>query len=340
MADMSPFNPEFLQSTPQPGAMPEATQGQDPGLADRWRSFLGDPASRAALISFGLQLAQPVALGQNTLGHIGQAFGAAGESATKSHKLAEGDVERESKQIQREAQANAATSRAETARANSETAATRAAAYESGIASQNALREERAKLLQQQRDFWQKRVEDYPDDVDAKRRLAESQILFNNARTDFVTERAGVVRQDADTRGRSADARARDAETRAAAQRDRTTLETQRIEQGDRRIRQQGDIAAAKGSREEQALYQKFINDPFTSAADKKLTIDQWREKIGSRGAPSQPGGSPAPSAPAPSPSITQPAGGQTPPVEGARFNERDGQWYKEINGQWFRVRM
>jgi hypothetical protein len=65
-----PFNPQ--------AAPPQ----QD--LASQWTSFLDDPAGRAALLSFGLQAMQPVALGQSALGHIGQSIGAAGESVGQS----------------------------------------------------------------------------------------------------------------------------------------------------------------------------------------------------------------------------------------------------------------
>ena len=85
MADFSPFNPQYS---------PQEEVKQDPvGLADRWRSFLADPASRAALMSFGAQLSQPVAPGNNWAGHIGQATGAAGEAATKAFALEQGDIE-------------------------------------------------------------------------------------------------------------------------------------------------------------------------------------------------------------------------------------------------------
>ena len=114
MADFSPFNPQYS---------PQEEVKQDPvGLADRWRSFLADPASRAALMSFGAQLSQPVAPGNNWAGHIGQATGAAGEAATKAFALEQGDIEKESKQVAREQAANTAVGKLEVMqqRANSD----------------------------------------------------------------------------------------------------------------------------------------------------------------------------------------------------------------------------
>lgn len=49
-------------------------------LAAQWNSFLSDPNGRAALLSMGLQMMQPVGLGQTPGGHLAQSIGNAGES--------------------------------------------------------------------------------------------------------------------------------------------------------------------------------------------------------------------------------------------------------------------
>lgn len=61
---------EFLQEAGD--AVTQAT--------NEWGQFLSDPKGRAALMSFGLAMMQPVAPGQSSLGHFGQAIGNAAGS--------------------------------------------------------------------------------------------------------------------------------------------------------------------------------------------------------------------------------------------------------------------
>lgn len=111
------------------------TPEQQGDLAQRWRGFLADPESRAALMQFGLQLSQPVALGQNTLGHIGQSIGAGGEAAGRVRaeerteaEAARRERETDSRSELRSAQADSAAARSSAAEARAGTAAVRAAA--------------------------------------------------------------------------------------------------------------------------------------------------------------------------------------------------------------------
>jgi hypothetical protein len=55
-------------------------------------TLLTDPNSRSALLQIGLGLMQPVAQGQTTLGHIGQAIGSGGEAL---HRIEDEDVKRQ-----------------------------------------------------------------------------------------------------------------------------------------------------------------------------------------------------------------------------------------------------
>jgi len=48
--------------------------------ASQWDDYLARPGNRQALLQIGLQMMQPVAIGQSTMGHIGQAIGAGGEA--------------------------------------------------------------------------------------------------------------------------------------------------------------------------------------------------------------------------------------------------------------------
>lgn len=145
--------------------IPNPTPEQQGDLATRWRGFLADPESRASLMQFGLQLSQPVALGQNTLGHIGQAVGAGGEAATRVR--AEDRLEAESARKERDtdsraelrsAQADSAGARAGTAEARANTAAVRAAAENDRLSNTRESNTNRA-LIQAQ-GLFQKEVAD------------------------------------------------------------------------------------------------------------------------------------------------------------------------------------
>lgn len=71
--------------TQTPFAGPDPAGGQS--LIGQWNQALQDPTARAALLSFGLQMLQPPSPGQNALGVLGTAIGAAGETVTKRAKI-------------------------------------------------------------------------------------------------------------------------------------------------------------------------------------------------------------------------------------------------------------
>lgn len=60
----------------------------DPATAaSGWDDWLQKPGNRTALLQMGLQLMQPVAIGQTMAGHIGQAIGAGGEAITRQEVM-------------------------------------------------------------------------------------------------------------------------------------------------------------------------------------------------------------------------------------------------------------
>lgn len=98
------------------------------GLADQWRGFLAEPSNRAFLIQAGLQLMQPVPVGQTGVGHAAGAVGAGGEAAGRVQHGEEARREQESVQAARAAgseaklqTAEAATMRAGAAQQNADT---------------------------------------------------------------------------------------------------------------------------------------------------------------------------------------------------------------------------
>jgi hypothetical protein len=78
-------------------------------------TFLEDPNARAALLNFGINLAQPTPVGQTGLGHFGQALAGAGAGVRQLAADEARDTEAASRQDLRLAQANSAEDRARTA---------------------------------------------------------------------------------------------------------------------------------------------------------------------------------------------------------------------------------
>lgn len=102
-----------------PFAFPEVDTA---GLAGQWMNFMNDPRGRAALLSFGTQMMQPMNFGQTPVGQIGASLGAAGEGAMNQEKLDLAQQEAASKQDLRGAQAEAAVARAGAAEARANAA--------------------------------------------------------------------------------------------------------------------------------------------------------------------------------------------------------------------------
>lgn len=312
MADLSPFHPDYGApgEAPPPGAPPAQAAQSDPGLAQRWRDFLGDPASRAALISFGAQLAQPVAVGQNTMGHIGQAIGKAGEGATKAYAIEQKDIENESKQVLRESQANAATSRAQTAQANADTAAIRAQAYEAGVESRSQLNRAKAETevqkqakLDAEARFLEEKLRLYPDSEFYKQQLQAVQIERQQAAANYLSARADAIPQDVATRQQRANTAQQNADTQQMRARDQTVLDTQREER-------RGQQGAAKLEKDYVAEYERYKantqknnNDPMRKGeATPILPYAEWRKGYpsGQTAKPQEGQSTPAPRAPEP----------------------------------------
>lgn len=199
MADLSPFHPDYGapgEAVPPPQA--QAAPAPAPDLTQRWKDFLSDDASRAALVSFGAQLAQPMAVGQNWMGHIGQALGKGGEGATKATAIAMKEDENASKQDLRAAMADAATSRSQTAAAQADTAATRAAAYQTQVESNAALNESRAALqsatiakLEKEAELLGTKIRLAPDNAAYKQMLDETNAELNRAKAIHIQNRGG-----------------------------------------------------------------------------------------------------------------------------------------------------
>lgn len=67
------------QNTPATSDVPMSPD-QPNSLVKEWESFLNQPGNRAAVAQFGVNMLQPIGLGQSFAGHVGQSVGAAGEA--------------------------------------------------------------------------------------------------------------------------------------------------------------------------------------------------------------------------------------------------------------------
>lgn len=114
---------DFLMPIAQP-QVPDPAQ-----LRGAWDQYLNDPATQAALLSFGAQAAQPRQWGQSDFGHLMSSVsqGGAGvrqvdEQGRKERELGIKEQDADSKQVLREAQAGQAEARAAVAGANANNA--------------------------------------------------------------------------------------------------------------------------------------------------------------------------------------------------------------------------
>lgn len=92
-------------------ALPAGPQGKSTdvssksGLSQAWDAWTSKPENNAAMINFGLQLMQPMQIGQNRLGHFAQAIGAGGEAATRNILAQEEEQKREEESALKEREA-------------------------------------------------------------------------------------------------------------------------------------------------------------------------------------------------------------------------------------------
>ena len=83
---------------------PQTAAQSDPGLFDKWRSWLGSPENRNAMLQTGLALMQPLQPGQSQFSHIassiGEGLGAAGrtEARMREEQIAQDKLNRELEQ--------------------------------------------------------------------------------------------------------------------------------------------------------------------------------------------------------------------------------------------------
>lgn len=259
-------------------------------LAQQWRSWIDNPANRAFLIQTGAALSQPVGLGQNALGHVGQAIGSGGEAMERVRDQDRKDAETAIRGIEAESRATAREASAAAAATRADAATVRAQAASSELGSRIAQREAQAQASLARATFLQARVKElelrtsiFPEDQQAKIELNNARAALARSSAGLATERAGVVEQDADTR--------------------RMNAETRR-DLGQQRVNIQGDRTSA--TREGQGLtamtrlqssYQREVANIRKTNTDNQLlnptakpipipSFAEWREKLGSGGDP------------------------------------------------------
>lgn len=274
MADSytDPFGTPDIAINPTPSPEDHAT------LKSQWDNFLADPRGRGALLSFGLQLMQPVSAGQSPLGQIGQGIGRAGEGVQQYDKSELAQNEASSKQDLRSAQAGTAEARATAATANSNTAALRAENAGREVDSKINLRNTQAQAAQSRAALLDNKVRQldqliavFPDDQELKRQHTEAKIGLVQAQTELANTRVDTTEQDANTR----EARAGTAQQRVDQQGDignrNATVNERRATVAEQRSARQNVPSDTEGSKNErnrmnnllraQAQHQRAVAD-------------------------------------------------------------------------------
>lgn len=166
-----------------------ALTGQtDPATASsQWDDYLQRPGNRQALLQIGLQMMQPVAMGQSAAGHVGQAIGAGGEAVGR---IEEGDLKEKAvdqKLAIADAKLQIAQQNANTNLFRANTAATRAAAGKTGGLTDLI----RSRYARQDAAAWEKQLEN-----DAKDLVKQSSDLLADPNSDVVKKYKGKTKAE------------------------------------------------------------------------------------------------------------------------------------------------
>ena len=235
-----------LGDDPDPYATPvqQAPTEEDPtakvgAIADEWRNWMQEPGNRSSLMQFGIQLMQPIGLGQTVAGHFGQALGAAGEAGDRvtAQELAERKVTREEKTADSQAQlrgsqAETAAHRADSYRLGQEAAAVRAEAAKQRAAHSVALTEAKVRETNEKVRRLQIEADREPDL--AKKRALENELI--TARTENTRAQAEHRQKQTEQADAILDIRRQDSATRQAGQQATERQGDRRLDQGDTRL--------------------------------------------------------------------------------------------------------
>lgn len=321
MAEDDPNYDPMEPGAPPAGAFPSTFQA----LKSGWDQYLSDPNNRAAMMSMGLQMMQPIGVGQSALGNLGVAVGKAGEGLRQGEEL---DIKQQAVDLKnREADSRAAKREADIANAGA------ALGLKGAGLDLQRQRMDLDKQKHEQRLFLQQQM----FDLRAQR---------SNARTDY--ERSRLDQQERDLQ-RKLDALEL---TRTDVRRTGEVTERQRFGEDQRNTRQGIGVADRQTGRLEKlateqanAIYERLRPDPLLPASRQPQVLDadkphvgktpeqirrtllgdkNWRdEQLGRMG------GSMSPSTP------VTPANSEVDPYEGRTATGPNGERLIRRNGQW-----
>jgi len=118
----------------------------------RWDEWLTRPGNRQALLQIGLQMMQPVGIGQTTGGHIAQAIGAGGEAVGRNEQMDLKEAVAEGKLAQADARLDILNRNADSNAIRANAAATRSNTRKiGGITDAMKLRDQRAQEREYER---------------------------------------------------------------------------------------------------------------------------------------------------------------------------------------------
>jgi hypothetical protein len=335
-----------IQGGPQPAAEPQAqaaqpatpTQGQD--TLQQWNDWMSTPDNRAALVQFGLQLMQPVGLGQTPGGHFAQAVGSVGELGTrreemdnKQRTLERQEADSDSLRTYRRDQADIGQERAGAQMLNAQSLARFRMAQEQVLT-------ERAGKLQAEIGLLEAKTLQFPADAALKQQLAQAKIALQQTQSGLNQIRGGTIQQNADTRRMDTESKITDRSIRSDIGQQNANTATRRGETLDRAVgvrERQGDqrlgIAERRAATGDRAIdarseakmrtdYQKYMSDfRLMGVKGQPLSYPQFKEQYEL----TRP--QPAPTAPAPA------APGRRLPPEGTVLRNKSSGTLEVVRG-------
>lgn len=282
--------------TPPPDTAPSVEPGEQKDIAGQWREFLGNPSNRAAMIQFGLQLTQPLDLGQNTMGAIGQALGGAGEAAGRMRELERKDTETDIREQEAQSRDAARAASADAAAQRNEIAGLRANIAQQNLMSQDALRRSQIEANLMRAQFLAQRVKDLEllaglGDQQAKVELTEARAQAARAAAILSQERAGVVQQDAGTRRMRAETgdrnvdsltetRQRREDTRRTDVDSRVTTRERQVEIGQQRENTRRDLGQQRVETGRERVQVQREGQGLTSNARARRDYETYRNNV------------------------------------------------------------
>lgn len=303
-------NSEAIESDP-------STAGDQAGLTAEWSRWMSEPSNRAAMLQMGMQLMQPIAVGQSNAGHFAQALGGGGEAAARvqqqqrlDDEIGRKQLDTESKAQLRADQAEVGYQRAETLRGREETRLQQVNLQRQQLAMREQQLIANIQNQQQKLELAKRRLDMDQNNSQFKNEYAQAQADLARANSELSRMRTELAPVETAIRGQRAqtDQTRQQTEARQGDIRLEQGAERNRINQ--QRVNQQGAMNRARIDTENAKLYERYQT---ITPRSKQLTRPQWQQQFG----------------------INPPNFPASQIDEGAVVEDRQGRQWQNVNGEW-----